>query len=198
MALVLACPRPTPEPPAARRTPPAAPSRDNMSKRCPYEGEHPAPHSAHVPSGSSIDAWAVTEDHYDKDKYFQNETKFSCANGYFGLRGSFEEGTPAGASGNHGTYVNGFYDEHIIKYPEAAYGYAERESVMLNVIDAKTMALSVDGDGASRPNRTAACLPRRWNRHGRDSCRAQRGCALLRVARSAPARRPADASTNTR
>ena len=51
-----------------------------------------------------------TEDHWDPSIYPLHETLFAQANGYLGIRGSFEEGF-AGPSPKsvRGTYINGFY-----------------------------------------------------------------------------------------
>jgi len=71
------------------------------------------------------------------------ETLFALGNGYLGLRGNFEEG---GVAHEHGTFINGFHETWPITYPEAAYGFAEVGQTILNLPDAKTFELVVDGE----------------------------------------------------
>jgi alpha,alpha-trehalose phosphorylase len=84
--------------------------------------------------------------HIDPSKLVLEETLYHCANGYIGVRGCFEEGYPEGAPTVRGTYVNAFYDTHPITHPEKLYGFPETGERMLNVTDAQTIALSVDGE----------------------------------------------------
>ena len=74
--------------------------------------------------------------------HFLHETLFALGNGYVGLRGSHEEGYggPAGTSLD-GSYLNGFYESEPIVYPEAAFGLAKTNQFMLNVPNAKGIAL---------------------------------------------------------
>ncbi len=73
----------------------------------------------------------------------QLETVFALGNGYLGLRGNPDEG---GAAHEHGTFINGFHETWPIRYPEAAYGFAEVGQTILNLADAKTVELEVDGE----------------------------------------------------
>ncbi len=73
----------------------------------------------------------------------QTETIFALANGYLGIRGSFEEGRPVLRSG---TFVNGFHETWPIPYGEAAHGFARTGQTMLNVADAKLIRLYVDDE----------------------------------------------------
>src|SRR5256885_4026039 len=75
--------------------------------------------------------WEIIEDKFDLKNNARNETIFSLGNGYIGTRGTFEEGLNAPASGVEGTYLNGFYESHLIQYPEIAYGL-DRKSTRLN------------------------------------------------------------------
>ena len=72
----------------------------------------------------------------------RNETLFTLANGYLGLRGDTEE---AQGSFHKGTYINGFYDSEPIIYGETAYGYAKNHETILNLPDPKRIELEVDG-----------------------------------------------------
>ena len=71
------------------------------------------------------------------------ETLFAIGNGYLGMRGNPEENGPAH---EHGTFINGFHATWPIRYPEAAYGFATVGQTIINVPDAKTIRLTVDGE----------------------------------------------------
>src|SRR5215469_2662478 len=77
--------------------------------------------------------WEIVETEFKVEHNYRNESIFALGNGYIGMRGNFEEGYsgPAG-TGLEGTYLNGFYESEPIKYPEAAYGFAEHSETMLN------------------------------------------------------------------
>ena len=83
------------------------------------------------------------------------ETIFALSNGYFGIRGTPDEMVPVDEDG---TFVNGFYESWPIVYPEAAFGFANTGQTIVNVPDATTVKLSVDGDtldiGPRRSTRT--------------------------------------------
>lgn len=74
------------------------------------------------------------------------ETLLSTANGYIGIRANFEEGYCEKFDTIRGTYINGFYDNVDIEYGERAYGFPLQSERMLNVIDAQTIKISIDGD----------------------------------------------------
>lgn len=76
---------------------------------------------------------------------FLHETLFALGNGYIGMRGTHEEGG-AGKETLEGSYLNGFYENEAIHYPENAYGLARTNEFMLNVPNAKCMELVVDGE----------------------------------------------------
>lgn len=80
------------------------------------------------------------------EKHGVAETIFSQGNGYLGIRGSFEEGTYAAIKGHvEGTYLNGFYESAVIRYPEIVCGLPEKNETMLNVTAAKEIAIFCDG-----------------------------------------------------
>lgn len=91
--------------------------------------------------------WVIRETQFSIDTNYRNETIFALANGYIGMRGTFEEGYsgPKNTSFN-GTYINGFYEIHDIVYPEGGYGFAKIGQTMLNVADSKIIKLYVDGE----------------------------------------------------
>jgi alpha,alpha-trehalose phosphorylase len=93
--------------------------------------------------------WCIRERGIDPDKRFLHETLFTLGNGYIGMRGTPEEGAEEGAAGAgtlEGTYLNGFHETEAIHYPENAYGLARTNEFMLNVPNAKRIALLVDGE----------------------------------------------------
>ncbi len=75
-----------------------------------------------------------------------NETLFSTANGYIGVRGSFEEGVNKGIPSVRGTYINGFYESEEIIYGEKLHGFPDRSQSILNVIDTQGITLKINGD----------------------------------------------------
>ncbi len=92
---------------------------------------------------SSHDAWKITEPGFSIDHIDTYETLFALANGNLGLRGDFDEKYPAF---HKGTYINGFFEKEPITYGEIAYGYAENHETILNIPNAKYIALFVDGE----------------------------------------------------
>jgi alpha,alpha-trehalose phosphorylase len=90
-----------------------------------------------------IHDWRVVESRLDLKKIAQTETIFSTANGYLGMRGAFEEGGPAG---QHGTFINGFYESWPIPYGERAFGFATHGQTIVNVPDGKIIRLYIDDE----------------------------------------------------
>ncbi|HET7839705.1 MAG TPA: family 65 glycosyl hydrolase, partial [Rectinemataceae bacterium] len=74
------------------------------------------------------------------------ETLFHCANGYLGVRGTFEEGYPDAWPSVRGSYVNAFYDTHAIVHPERLFGFPETGEKIANVTDAQTIGLWAGGE----------------------------------------------------
>jgi alpha,alpha-trehalose phosphorylase len=90
-----------------------------------------------------IHDWRLIESRLNLKTIAQTETVFSTANGYLGMRGAFEEGSPAG---QHGTFVNGFHEIWPILYGESAFGYARHGQTIVNVPDGKIIRLYVDDE----------------------------------------------------
>src|SRR5919202_4880047 len=88
-----------------------------------------------------IEDWRLVEKRFMPAFLAQTETVFATANGYLGLRGGFEEGTPAF---QHGTFVNAFHETWPIPYGEWAYGFARTGQTIVNVPDGKLIRLYVD------------------------------------------------------
>ncbi|WP_057978747.1 glycoside hydrolase family 65 protein [Caloramator mitchellensis] len=93
-----------------------------------------------------LDEWKIIEETFDLDNSLKNETLFSIGNGYIGMRGNFEEGLKDKRYTVEGTYLNGFYDTHQIKYGEKAYAFPEIGQTMLNVLNAKVIKVIVDDE----------------------------------------------------
>lgn len=77
-----------------------------------------------------------------KEQLLLNETLYSVANGYIGMRANFEEGYPEGYDSIRGTYLNGFYDIVDIEYSEKCYGFPETAQKIVNIMDAQTIYLT--------------------------------------------------------
>ncbi|AUX30307.1 MULTISPECIES: glycoside hydrolase family 65 protein [Sorangium] len=87
--------------------------------------------------------WRMVERQFVPAFVAQTETMFATANGYLGMRGGFEEGTPAY---EHGTFVNGFHETWPIPYGESAHGFATTGQTIVNVPDGKIVRLYVDDE----------------------------------------------------
>lgn len=74
------------------------------------------------------------------------ESLLSTANGYIGVRGNFEEGYRETDDTIRGTYINAFHEVVDVAYGENAYGFPQTAQKMLNLIDAQTILVAVDGD----------------------------------------------------
>jgi len=93
-----------------------------------------------------IDEWKIVEKNFNLEDNKKNETIFSIGNGYIGMRGNFEEGLKDKKYTVEGTYLNGFYETHEIKYGEKAYAFPEIGQTMLNVINSKIIKIYVDDE----------------------------------------------------
>ncbi|MEP0874121.1 glycoside hydrolase family 65 protein [Trichocoleus desertorum AS-A10] len=87
--------------------------------------------------------WRWVEKQFYPKLLVQMETLFSTANGYLGMRGVFEEGSPVG---QNGTFINGFYESWPIVYAEEAYGFARTGQTIVNATDSKIIRLYVDDE----------------------------------------------------
>ncbi len=90
-----------------------------------------------------LDDWKIIQKRFAKKHLGQDETVFATGNGYLGLRGNHEEGTPVI---QRGTFINGFHEQWPIRYGESAYGFAKTGQTMLNVTDSKVIRLYVDDE----------------------------------------------------
>jgi alpha,alpha-trehalose phosphorylase len=91
--------------------------------------------------------WALEAVRHDAklaDEFIgQAETMFALSNGYLGLRGVVEEGTPVKEPG---VYLNGFYEKRPISYGELAYGFPKVGQSILNCPDGTALKLYVDDE----------------------------------------------------
>ncbi|MEU4625013.1 glycosyl hydrolase family 65 protein [Actinoplanes sp. NPDC023801] len=89
------------------------------------------------------DPWQVRETRLDTALLGPMESVFALTNGFLGLRGNLDEGEPFEISG---TYLNSFYEERPLPYPEGGYGYPEQGQTVVNVTDGKLIRLTVDDE----------------------------------------------------
>ena len=90
-----------------------------------------------------VEPWCVREMSLDLELLGQTESVFALSNGHIGLRGNLDEGEPHVISG---TYLNSFYEERPLPYPEGGYGYPEQGQTIVNVTDGKVMRLLIDDE----------------------------------------------------
>lgn len=89
------------------------------------------------------DPYRLVEKKFNPGRMAQMETLFALSNGYVGIRGTFDEGTPVFQKG---TLINGFHETWPIVYAESAYGYAKIGQTIVNVPDATLIRLYVDDE----------------------------------------------------
>ena len=110
------------------------------------------------------DGWRLTEDRFRPGKARRTRSVFAVANGYLGVRGTPEEGTPAHETG---LALNGFYESWPIEYPEDAYGLARTGQTIVQAPDSSVIRLFVDDEpfelarppGCSPSSARSTCAP---------------------------------------
>src|SRR5215472_7414918 len=94
-----------------------------------------------------VDPWVFQATRFDaglaSQLVSQAETLFALSNGYLGMRGMLEEGTPVREPG---VFLNGFYEHRPISYGERAYGFPALGQSILNCPDGTTVKLFVDDE----------------------------------------------------
>ena len=86
------------------------------------------------------------DENYDNKTLRLNETLFSNANGYIGVRGTLEEGVPADFSTMRGMYLAGVYETIPMKQAESLCNLVEQKQTMLNVADTQSIDLYICGE----------------------------------------------------
>jgi alpha,alpha-trehalose phosphorylase len=104
------------------------------------------------------DPWALVEETFAPRFLYLTETIFALSNGFLGIRGTVDEGTPVHL---HGTYINGFHETWPITHAEPAYGLARTGQTIVNVPDATSIRVEVDGTRLSL-NKLRDVAQRRW------------------------------------
>src|SRR3712207_1596699 len=90
-----------------------------------------------------VEPWVVREARFDPALLAQTESVFALSNGHIGLRGNLDEGEPHVIAG---TYLNSYYEQRPLPYPEGGYGYPEQGQTAVNVTDGKLVRLMVDDE----------------------------------------------------
>ncbi|MDX1449041.1 MAG: glycosyl hydrolase family 65 protein [Acidimicrobiia bacterium] len=110
------------------------------------------------------DPWAIVEESFAPRFVYLTETIFALSNGYLGIRGTVDEGSPVHL---HGTFVNGYHETWPITHAENAFGLARTGQTIVNVPDATSLRVEVDGTRLSL-NSLSGVTQRRWLdfRHG--------------------------------
>lgn len=90
--------------------------------------------------------WTLSSEKLDQQNLVIDESLFALGNGYLGIRGNFEEGYPEGFKSIRGTYINAFHDITEIQYGEKLFAFPETQQKLLNVIDAQTIEIFIDGE----------------------------------------------------
>ncbi|MFX3673135.1 MAG: glycoside hydrolase family 65 protein [Paenisporosarcina sp.] len=86
-------------------------------------------------------SWSISSESLLESDLLNEESLFFTGNGYLGVRGNFEEGTPNVQTSIRGTYINAFHDIVSIDYGEKLYGFPETQQKLLNMIDAQSLYL---------------------------------------------------------
>jgi alpha,alpha-trehalose phosphorylase len=90
-----------------------------------------------------VDPWQVREASLNLDLLAPAESVLALSNGHIGLRGNLDEGEPHVIPGS---YLNSFYEQRPLPYPEGGYGYPEQGQTVVNVTDGKLVRLMVDDE----------------------------------------------------
>ena len=88
-------------------------------------------------------AWEIAETHFTLERMPAHESVFAVGNGYVGVRGTPEEGTPAHDAG---AILNGLHETWPIVYPEDAFGLARTGQTIVNATDGSIIRLFVDDE----------------------------------------------------
>src|SRR5665648_928432 len=90
--------------------------------------------------------YEITDLKLDNYNLLLNETLFHNANGYIGIRYSFEEGYLEDYHTVHGQYINGFYDYAKMEQAERLYGLVSEKQTMLNIAETQSLKIFIDDE----------------------------------------------------
>lgn len=91
--------------------------------------------------------WRVTEREFSPQSNLANETVFAVANGYLGLRGTFEEGYYMGSEGSDpAAVVNGIYEYHDYHYIWRRPGFPPRSHNIVRQVNPIDIRVRIDGE----------------------------------------------------
>lgn len=91
----------------------------------------------------TCEPWYVRATRVDLDVLAQLESVFALSNGHIGWRANLDEGEPNGLPGS---YLNGVWEQRLLPYAEAGYGYPESGQAVINVTNGKLIRLLVDDE----------------------------------------------------
>ena len=118
-----------------------------------------APHLDPLPADEyPADEWRLVEHGIHDGLSGRMETLFALSNGYLGVRGTYDEMTPVAEPG---TFLNGYYESWPIVYPESAYGFATSGQTIVNVPDATSLRIMMNGEELGRPDESVRTLDMR-------------------------------------
>lgn len=92
---------------------------------------------------AQCDPWAHRETGWSPALAARSESLLALSNGYLGLRGTLDEGTPAATPGS---YLNGFYESVPLRYPEGGHGDPSSTQVIVDVTDGTRLRLVVEDE----------------------------------------------------
>lgn len=94
-----------------------------------------------------VEDWTITETEFSVEHNYRNETTFALSNGYIGTRGTLEEAYDFDIdTGLEGNFINGFYEQESIQYGEWNFGFPTESQSLLNLPNAKTIRLFIEGE----------------------------------------------------
>ena len=104
--------------------------------------------------------WIISDNSLNIEDLLKNESIFNVSNGYIGIRGNFEEGYAMNYPTIRGTYINAFYEEVPIQYGEKAFAFPETMDKIVNISDAQSINIIINGERFSLFQGTVKSLNR--------------------------------------
>ncbi len=89
----------------------------------------------------ATDPWRFVSPQFSAERVGEAEALFTVANGYMGIRGTEDEGSP---SHDPAYFVNGFHETWPIPYGEAGFGFATTGQTIVSAPDGSVIRLVVD------------------------------------------------------